>query len=75
MSTSSIRKLAVNPVLTETFADLLKCASDFTMHLLKVGLGANRVGNESHFYRLAQYSSDLSDRFPVATLDLVTLNC
>ncbi len=74
MSTSSIRKLAVNPLLTETFADLLKCASDFTIHLLKVGLGAITVGNEPDFYRPVQHSFDLPDCLPVATFDPIALN-
>lgn len=69
-----MRTLAVSPLLTETLADLLKCALDFTIHLLKVGVGAVMVGNEPDFYRPVQYSFDLPDCLPVATFDLVAFN-
>jgi hypothetical protein len=74
MSTSSIRKLTISLLLTETSADLFECASNFTMHLLETGFGAFLIGDESHFYRPVQYSSDLPDYFPVATLDLIALD-
>jgi hypothetical protein len=61
-------------LLAEISADLLKCASDFTMHLLKVGLGAIPTGNKSHSYWPVHQFSDLPDCFPVSTLDLVALD-